>query len=133
MTLDAEASLDEPGVYSAVFVPKDAGAWKLNAQAVTSEGDTLASNEAGYVSEPAISEFRSSGVDTALLRDIAEATGGRVIGVERLDGFVSELRKEPELVQETWTMPLWDQPLVFLIVVCCLIGEWGLRRVRGLP
>jgi uncharacterized membrane protein len=133
VVLDAEASLDEPGVYSAVFVPKDAGAWTLNVNVVTNDGEKLVCDEAGHIAEPDVAEFRSGGVNDGLLARLAEQTGGELVSSEQLDEFVTGLASKPAPVQMAWTMPLWDQPIVFLIVLCCLVADWGLRRTRGLP
>ena len=36
-------------------------------------------------------------------------------------------------ITEPYVNPLWHHPAIFLLVIGCLIGEWGLRRWRGLP
>lgn len=133
VTLDAETSLDEAGLYSAVFVPPQAGAWTITADAVTGEGDLLTADRSGWVHQPLVEEFREPEVNRELLDTLASATGGEVVEAEELDDFVASLKSRPMPVEEAWTMPLWDQPLVFLIVLGCLIGEWGLRRTKGLP
>jgi hypothetical protein len=133
LTLTAEASLEEAGVYSAVFVPQDPGAWTLTASALTSDSETLEADEAGVLFDPEVDEFRQPGVNREFLGQLAEQTGGELVEAEQLDEFVSELQNRPAPVMTTWTMPLWDQPYVFLVVLGCLLGEWGLRRTKGLP
>ena len=133
IVLNAEASLVEPGVYSAVFVPREAGAWTIEAEAVTGEGERLTADKAGWIFEPQVQEFHASGVNEELLTQLAKRTDGEVIQANDLNKFVSKLQSKPMPVVEAWTMPLWDQPLVFLIVLTCLVGEWGLRRSKGLP
>jgi uncharacterized membrane protein len=133
VVLNAEASLAEPGVYTAVFVPKEAGAWTVEAEATTGDGEKLTADTAGWIYEPAVQEFQRSGVNHELLSKLAEQTGGEIVQADSLDDFVSQLQSKPMPVVEAWTMPLWDQPLVFLIVLSCLVGEWGLRRSKGLP
>ena len=133
VVLTAEASLEEPGVYSAVFVPKEAGAWTVEAEATTGDGKKLTADKAGWIYEPAVEEFQRLGVNDELLSKLAEQTKGEIVQADELDDFVSKLQSKPMPVVEAWTMPLWDQPLVFLIVLCCLVGEWGLRRSKGLP
>ena len=132
VVLTAEPSTEKPGLYSTVFIPREPGAWKLTATAVTMDGEELSPSVAGWVYEPLADEFRSTTTNRELLTALAEESGGRLIEAEDLDEFASELKSEPMPVMETWTMPLWDHPLVFLIVISCLAGEWGLRRTRGL-
>lgn len=131
--LDAEPSNEHPGIYSTVFVPKESGAYRLVAEVVDGEGEPLAPAEAGWVHAPIVDEFQSIGVNRGLLEKLAEATEGEVIQAEELNDFVSDLSSKPMPVMTAWTMPLWDSPIVFLIVLACLLGEWGLRRSKGLP
>jgi uncharacterized membrane protein len=133
IVLIAEPSLDEAGVYEAVFVPQTPGAWKVKAQAVSSKGEELLADDSGWVVESTVSEFHSIGTNHALLESLARESGGEMIHESMLGGFVTELKSKPMPVMEAWTMPLWDQPIVFLIVVACFVCEWGLRRRRGLP
>lgn len=132
IVLDTEASLDEPGVYTTVFVPQSSGAWRLVAEAITSDGDSLIGDETGHIHQPSVSEFQSCGVNHELLEELAERTGGELIHVDEVEEFVAGLHDKPMPVMTAWTMPLWDQPLVFLVVLGCLLGEWGLRRSKGL-
>jgi uncharacterized membrane protein len=131
--LDAEPSNEHPGVYSTVFVPKEAGAYRLVAEVVDGSGETLSEAEAGWVHAPVVDEFQSIGVNRALLEKLAKETNGEIVRAEDLDEFVSDLSSKPMPIMKAWTMPLWDQPIVFLIVLACLLGEWGLRRSKGLP
>jgi uncharacterized membrane protein/cytochrome c-type biogenesis protein CcmH/NrfF len=133
IVLIAEPSLDEAGVYEVVFVPQTAGAWKVKAEAISSDGEELVADESGWVVESSVSEFHSIGTNHALLESLARETGGEMIHESMLDSFVTRLKSKPMPVMEAWTMPLWDQPIVFLIVVACFVAEWGLRRRRGLP
>jgi hypothetical protein len=41
-----------------------------------------------------------------------------------------KVRRAP--IQETVSKPIWDKPYVFLFALGCFLGEWGLRRMRGL-
>jgi uncharacterized membrane protein len=131
--LDAEPSNEHPGIYSTVFVPKKSGAYHLVAEVVDGDGESLAPAEAGWVHSPIVDEFQSIGVNPGLLEKLAEATNGEVVQAEELNDFVSNLSSKPMPVMTAWTMPLWDSPIVFLVVLACLLGEWGLRRSKGLP
>ena len=50
-----------------------------------------------------------------------------------LDDFVSSLPNRKIPIVETWTYPLWHQWPVFFAAIGCLVGEWALRRWKGLP
>jgi hypothetical protein len=34
---------------------------------------------------------------------------------------------------ESWSKPLWQEPVVFLFALACFVAEWGIRRWKGLP
>ena len=63
---------------------------------------------------------------------LAKESGGEVVTLGGLDSFVSSLpnRKIPHV--ETWSYPLWHQWSVLTLALACLVGEWGLRRWKGL-
>ena len=70
---------------------------------------------------------------SALLRRIADETGGGYYTPETLDGF-------PEDVPMAWTerttkreFELWNSPWLLLGFVGLMAGEWALRRKQGLP
>jgi hypothetical protein len=67
-----------------------------------------------------------------MLEQLAKQTGGEVISTDGLNQFVSGLPNRKIPVTETWTYPLWHQSSVFLFVFGCLVGEWGLRRWKGM-
>ena len=63
----------------------------------------------------------------------AKESGGEVVELNALDSFVAGLPNRKIPLTESWTYPLWHQWQVFLIALACLVGEWGLRRWKGLP
>ncbi len=89
--------------------------------------------EAGWATDLAAEEFKSLEPNANLLEDIARRTGGEVISAGNLKEFArrAPLRSAP--VMEAWTMPAWHTPAVFAFALACFMGEWGLRRWRGLP
>ena len=131
--IEAEASLAEPGLYEVVFTAKEAGAYRATIEVKDSDGKPVATTETGWVNDPAGAEFQNVAPNLRLLQEIADATDGEIIDVGRLDRFVAGLSARSMPVNERWSSPLWDQPWVFMLVLCCLIGEWGLRRWKGLP
>ena len=64
---------------------------------------------------------------------LAERTGGEVVASHELDQFVADLPNRRAEITEPYINPLWHQPWIFLLAIACLVGEWGLRRWKGLP
>lgn len=84
------------------------------------------------VAQTVAPELAELSPDEALLRRLAEASGGRVLGLDEvgqlpalIDGV---LARRPQTVQET----LWDSPYLFALVLGCLSLEWALRKRLGL-
>ena len=133
LTLTAEPSLDDPGLYEASYVPRRTGGYRARAIAVNPAGAEEGRAEAGWSSDLAADEFRALTPNTALLADLARRTGGRVVPSDGLESFVRDLPSTKAPVTELSSRPLWHTPWVFLLALACFIAEWGWRRTQGLP
>lgn len=131
--LPAEPVASEPGVYQATYIPRQTGGYVVQAVVTNEVGAEAGRGEAGWSSDPAAAEFRSLKPNRALLEEIAARTGGELVPAGRLEAFASTLPQRKVPVAESWTLPLWHQPAVFLFALACFIGEWGLRRWKGMP
>ncbi len=130
--LTAEPAPSEPGLYQATYIPRLTGGYLAEAVVTNALGAEVGRAQAGWSSDPAADEFRSLKPNRALLDDLARKTGGEVIAMERLDAFANSLPQRKVPIVENWSLPLWHQPLVFLFALTCFVGEWGLRRWKGL-
>jgi uncharacterized membrane protein len=133
LELAAESSERTPGQYEATFAPREAGTYRAVVTVTAADGSEVGRHEAGWAVEPQTDEFRTLSVNRPLLEQIAGATGGEMVDPGDLESFVSSLPNRKIPVVESWTYPLWHQWPVFLAAVTCLIGEWALRRWKGLP
>jgi hypothetical protein len=131
--LTAESSAQNPGQYTAMFAPRLPGPYRTKITVTADDGSEVGQSEIGWASEPQTEEFRTLTVNRPLLDQIAQQSGGEVLELNRLDQFVSSLPNRKIPIVETWTYPLWHQTSVFMLAIACLIGEWGLRRWKGLP
>lgn len=131
--LTAESSAQSPGQYTAMFAPRLPGPYRAKITVTADDGSEVGQSEIGWASEPQTEEFRTLTVNRPLLDQIAQQSGGEVLEMNRLDQFVSSLPNRKIPIIETWTYPLWHQTSVFLLAIACLIGEWGLRRWKGMP
>lgn len=126
------APADAAGSYEVSYVPREAGAYHLRADVQAADGSLVGSIESGWAADPAAEEFRRLSVNRELLERLADETGGEVVAVEELDAFVASLPNRKVPVVERWTYPLWHQSWMFLLTIGCFVGEWGLRRWKGL-
>lgn len=131
--LTADASDKTAGEYVATFVPRFPGAYRAKVSVVAADGSHVGEREAGWAVEPETEELRTLTPNRALLARLAEESAGEVVPLDDLAGFVESLPNRRVPVVETWTYPLWHQWSVFLTAIVCLVGEWALRRWKGLP
>lgn len=130
--LTGESAGDAAGKYLATVIPREPGIYRATVTATASDGSEVGRRETGWAIEPETEEFRTLAVNQTLLADIAEKSGGEMIDANRLDQFVAGLPNRKIPVTESWTFPLWHRWQVFAFVAMCLLGEWGLRRWKGM-
>ncbi|MFI4916695.1 MAG: hypothetical protein ACIAS6_09360, partial [Phycisphaerales bacterium JB060] len=75
-------------------------------------------------------ELRDPMADHELLASLAERTGGRVLGVDTLDELPDVLpRREVVIAGQPQIEPLWDRPIVLVVLLVLLAMEWVGRRL----
>ncbi len=127
----AEASPVEPGLYEAVYIPRQTGGYAVGVTVTDMNGLTAGESETGWSSDPAAEEFRSLHPNRELMERIARQTGGQVVAAGELHTFAKSLPSRRAPVPEEWTSPLWHTFWMFALAISCFILEWGLRRARG--
>ena len=132
VSLAAEPSLAEAGLYQAGYIPRDAGGYLAEAVVTDANGAEIGRAEAGWAADPAAEEFKSLQPNRSLLETIARKTGGEMVAADQLAAFVKGLPSRQAPVMESWSFPLWHTPTVLLFALACFICEWGLRRWKGM-
>jgi uncharacterized membrane protein len=135
--LTAEPVLSETGLFEAVYVPHRDGGYFANAVVTDADGLKIGDAQAGFTVDLQAREFQSIKTNRPLLEKIAGLTGGRLVELDSLESFARNLPSLNAPVMDTWIRPLWDlkgaMPAVFLFVLICFVGEWALRRWKGMP
>ena len=133
VTVMADPVSDISGQFTTKFLARDAGAYLATVEVTDADGAVVGTAESGWVLDPAAEEFRSLGPNRALLENIAQKTGGQVLGYSQLNQLADLLSRNPAPLTETWSAPLWHKSWWFLAILTCFLLEWGVRRLRGLP
>jgi uncharacterized membrane protein len=91
---------------------------------------TTSTTEVQLIDDPA--EFRDPRPNPALLARLARGTGGSVI--ESPTDLANLLGRHKDATVQTIVTrsPMWDTPLLWLVLLGLLSAEWILRRVKGL-
>ena len=131
--LQAEPAASEPGLYQARYVPRLTSGYRASAYVTNNLGAEVGRAEVGWSTDLAADEFRSLTPNVALLESIARKTGGELVAANTLEDFVRNLPRRHAPIMEAWTFPLWHTSAMFAFALACLVGEWGLRRWKGLP
>lgn len=131
--IQAEPSTALAGTYVATIVPRVPGAYRAVVSVSAVDGSPVGERETSWAAEPAADELSSLEPNRQLVERLAQQTGGEVISADRLDRFVTGLPNRKVPISEQRIFPLWHQWPIFLISVACLLGEWTVRRWKGLP
>ena len=131
--LATEPSVHEAGLYQATYVPRITGGYQATAIVTNGVGAEVGRAEAGWSTDLAAEEFRSLTPNVALLESIARKTGGELVPASKLAEFARSLPHRRAPVMDSSTFPLWHTPAMFAFALACLVGEWGLRRWKGMP
>jgi uncharacterized membrane protein len=129
----AEPDRQRPGLYHARFWSNQDGPYVASIAAEQPDGTSIASREVGWTAEPSAAEFRVLTPDLAPLQELAQRSGGEVVDIDDLERFAASLPTRQVPVREVRVEPVWHRSLWLLLSVCCLCGEWAIRRLRGLP
>jgi uncharacterized membrane protein len=133
IALTAESSSQNAGEYQSLFIPREPGVYRARISVEDSDGAEMGQREVGWTVEPETEEFSELNGNLPLLTRLAADSGGEVVVLDDLNHFIADLpnRKVPKM--ETWSYPIWHQWTVLLVAFGCLLGEWGLRRWKGMP
>jgi uncharacterized membrane protein len=137
LRLSAEPVPSTPGLFEATYIPRSNGCYFARAVVSDANDLKLGDAETGWAVDLEAREFASVRTNRALLEGIAQQTGGQVIELDALGNFVRSLSSRDAPITETWVKPLWDLrgilPAIFLFILTCFVGEWALRRWKGMP
>ncbi|MDF1816250.1 MAG: glutamine amidotransferase [Verrucomicrobiales bacterium] len=130
-TITGEPSLEEAGTFTADHFVEAEGGYRLKTIARDGEGKLISELETGWAFNPAAEEFKSLDPNRALLENIASTTGGKVMTLDQIDELASRLKELNVPVMDSRQRPFWHAPWVFFLALLCMVGEWGIRRWKG--
>ncbi|NQT86860.1 VWA domain-containing protein [bacterium] len=119
-----EAVHGVPGLFQGYASPEEDGAYRLRADSSAADVANVAEFQVASVPleevEPAMQE--------ALLRKMAELSGGEYLRVRDLPSLPEKLAVESLTTAKRMDRELWDLPYVFGALLACMALEWFLRR-----
>ncbi len=130
-----EWTVKNDGEYHGTYVPDEDGTWELRVSAARSgEGGTkdLGSDAVHIRVSNGNSEFFGASLREPLLRRIADDTGGRYFAASDAAALPEAINYSGKGVTVVEEHDLWDMPIVLILLLGAIAGEWALRRTRGL-
>lgn len=125
-----EWAVERDGEYRATYVPDGNGVHEVRLRAVLGR-DTVAAEGAYVRVTPPTAEYFGAEMRPALLRQVAEETGGRYYPAERALDVAKDLVYSASGATVVERKDLWDMPALLLVLLVALGAEWALRRRRG--
>jgi hypothetical protein len=122
---------ERSGEYAGVVPAVGAGQYEARIEA-TRAGESIGTTVAHVRAAPGDAEYFDATMHAATLRRIAEETGGRFYTPESLAGLAEDLRYTGRGVTTVEERELWHMPIIFMLLVGLLCGEWAYRRRVGL-
>lgn len=130
-----EWNIDQDGVYRSSFEVRSEGVFNLLVDVASAAGEADRSDtekNAAFVVTPSLREFSSAGRDSALLRRIADVSGGRYYDIEQTAALATDISYTPSAYSKEVQEDLWDSPFLLLLLILLLCADWMARRLRGL-
>lgn len=124
-------SVKKDGIYTGQFKPAENGTYRVQVSA-TRQGREVGRSERFFMVADSNLEFFNAGQNKDLLQRIAAETGGRYYTLANARQMPEEMSyvERPNSVPQI--LPLWDMPILFLLLCALLVFEWSWRRREGL-
>jgi hypothetical protein len=130
-TIPLDWTVSRDGEYRATFTPQAEGLYRIKVDA-KQPTRVLPAATAYVLVTPLTTEYFDAEMHAPLLQRIARETGGRFYTpatVSTLPEDVSYTQSGAAVVEEK---DLWDMPVIFILLVGLVAGEWAYRRQREL-
>ncbi len=125
-------TVDRDGEYGGTFLPTMEGDYEIGVRATRGGEELLGSDEARLRVGPGTEEYFDAGLRRTLLERLSTETGGRYYEPATVGNLPEDIRFTGGGVTLTEERDLWDMPILFLLLVGFVGGEWVLRRRRGM-
>ncbi len=118
--------------YTGKFHPEEEGLHVVDIVAYSAKGEFLGRTESAFFVEESKVEFTNAQLQSGLLNRIAEISGGKYYHEEEAETLPDDISVMQSSYSRLVEYDLWDIPLLFLLAICFLSGEWYLRRSKGM-
>ncbi|HVZ22316.1 MAG TPA: hypothetical protein VG871_14690, partial [Vicinamibacterales bacterium] len=125
-------TVEHQGEYAARFTPSEDGLYTVAVDGVTKDGKATGRGTAALRVAPSDAEYFDAAMRAPLLQRIAEDTGGRFFKAADTASLVDAITYSGKGVTVIDERELWDMPIVLILLLGLMGGEWLYRRSRNL-
>jgi hypothetical protein len=126
-----EWTVKREGEYTARFTPGEDGVFKVRVGG-TNAGKDVSSGEMSVRVAPSDAEYFDAAMRAPLMKRIADDTGGRFFRADDTSTLVDAITYSGRGITVVEDRELWDMPVVLLLLLVLMSGEWAYRRSQGL-
>ena len=125
------ASADEAGSYTATADVTQTGSWQIDIAATDADGAEVSNATQWIYREDGTAEQYALAQNDTLLKRIAGTTNGTYQTIENAGDIAQTLRTSRSGIVREQSLPLWNAPLFFLLLIGLKLLEWFLRLYWG--
>jgi uncharacterized membrane protein len=126
-----EWTVEQDGQYGASFTPDESGLYEIRVTA-TRDQKELGNSVMHLRVSAGDAEFYDAEMRAPLLRRIAEETGGGFFTPANASSLPEAISYSGRGVTVVEERELWDMPIMLILLLALVGGEWAYRRSRGL-
>ncbi|MFO0827717.1 MAG: hypothetical protein U0572_06155 [Phycisphaerales bacterium] len=112
-----------PGEFATSIAPEDVGRHTVRIASGSANG-----TETTFECDRPDEELRKAAADHELLKQLAEDTGGQVLGLDDLARLPELLPKRSIVTEHATLKSMWDSPLALILIIVLATTEWLGRR-----
>lgn len=127
-----EWSVETAGLYQARFTPTEDGTYAISASGLGRDSADLGRGAASLRVAPSEAEYFGAAMRAPLLRRLAEETEGRFFPASQTSALIDAITYSGKGVTVVEERELFDMPIVLVLLLGLMGGEWLYRRSRGL-
>ncbi len=125
-------TVEQDGAYYGRFTPAEDGLYRVTVDGSGAARTDIGTGTVSLRVGPSDAEYFDAAMRASLLRRVAEETGGRFFRASETTSLADAISYSGRGVTVVEEKELWDMPIVLLLLLGAMGGEWLYRRAKGL-